>query len=260
MQGSRLAGQKEAPQAHNSIFLLVFARRSSNVAQLRWDVAAALSRFSRVGMVGHISDTCLSVPRRAVLVSGTTYAVSGPAPLFLFVCNYACSKQNPGALDNVTRPHRTPPHPTSRQHFLYLSISHFPVLVSHFPFPIGSASCSFQCCATWRMQMRLRWIRDNIKAIDKVGSKPFGHCQQFRLRRRLRLRIRLLLRFQLRRLCLHLHDACPVCRHAHVRCLPCTSLSLSLSLHLRQLSTILSWLLAAALTCQLISGPRSSNM
>lgn len=144
MQGSQLAGQKEAPQAHNSIFLLVFARRSSNVAQFRWEGIRFRLSLSSLGSLwlGILATRAPWSPARHMRFA---------CPLYLFVCNYACSKQNPGALDNVTRPHCTP----SPQYISF--IYHFPF--PNFPFPIGSASCSFQCCATWRMQMRLRWIR-----------------------------------------------------------------------------------------------------
>lgn len=123
MQGSQLAGQKEAPQAHNSIFLLVFARRSSNVAQFRWEGIRFRLSLSSLGSLwlGILATRAAWSPARHMRFA---------CPLYLFVCNYACSKQNPGALDNVTRPHCTPLPPV---HFLYLPfpISHFPT--SHFP-------------------------------------------------------------------------------------------------------------------------------
>lgn len=138
-------------------------------------------------------------------------------PRYLFVCNYACSKKNPGALDNVTRPFPVrPPSPPCGSSFIY-----------HFPFPIGrGVACSFQCCATWHTRMQMRWIRASFvpcaletehESRSRSRSKPFGHCQQFRLRLRLR------------RLCLHLLTAscgaCPVSRHAlcaFFSCLPST--------------------------------------
>lgn len=138
MQGSQLAGQKEAPQAHNSIFLLVFARRSSNVAQFRWE-----------GIRFWLS---LSFPGSLWLGILATRAPWSPArhmrfacPLYLFVCNYACSKQNPGALDNVTRPHSAPP-PSYAATFPLFTISHFPLAARHALFnaaPRGECRCDY---------------------------------------------------------------------------------------------------------------------
>lgn len=149
-------------------------------------------------------------------------------PRYLFVCNYACSKQNPGALDNVTRPFPDiPPHLAAVPLFT----------ISHFPFPIGrGVACSFQCCATWHTRMQMRWIRASFvpcaletehESRSRSRSKPFGHCQQFRLRLRLRPLLSALTDCELRRVS---------CLPTRLVCL----LLLSPVYMLCQLSTILS--------------------
>lgn len=108
-------------------------------------------------------------------------------PRYLFVCNYACSKQNPGALDNVTRPFpNVPPSPLPTPHlqqFLYLPfpISHFPLVVAwrgmlfsmlrHVAHEDADAMDSCLVCS-------LR-IRDNIKAVAGVGLSHLDIVNSF---------------------------------------------------------------------------------
>lgn len=162
MQGSQLAGQKEAPQAHNSIFLLVFARRSSNVAQFRWEGIRFRLSLSSLGSLwlGILATRAPWSPARHMRFA---------CPLYLFVCNYACSKQNPGALDNVTRPHCTP-LPTV--HFLYL------------PFPISQFPISH-----WQRVMLFSMLRHvaNADATTMDSLDSFALERQHKSHRRSRL-------------------------------------------------------------------------